>query len=251
MALRNKSLLLYGLEVTVNNRSLDFEVSAVQKLATLQLGYYSLTSLMTEIERAMNAADPSNEYTVTADRTINGGTENRITVSTNGSSLSLLFTTGPRAASSCGSLIGFSGDQTGSTSYTGTSTAGIAIIPEYIGYTFLDSTMWRKNFGVTTITASGEKESIVYNIQKFISIMFKYEPEAKVIAEWLEFVDWTIQQKPFDFTPDYVLSPTEVRQVTLDQTPEDGKGMAWKWKEMLPNFPFNYETGALKFRIRE
>lgn len=237
----------------MNNRSLDFvaALAGPTKLATLRLGYYSLTGLMTEIERAMNEADPANTYTVTADRTINGGTENRVTISTSGSYLDLLFATGPRTASSCASLIGFSGDQTGSTSYTGTSSAGVPLIPEYTAYTFLDTTMWRKNFGVTTITASGKKEAIVYQIQKFMTATFKYEPEAKVITEWLDFVDWSIQQKPFDFTPDYVTAPSTVRQVTLDGTGDDGKGMGWRWKEMLPDFPFNYTTGELKFRLVE
>lgn len=252
MALRNRSLILYNLEVTELNRSLDFRAVALGSVlqATLRLGFYSLSGLMTEIKRAMQAADTNNTYTVTADRTVNGGTENRITISTSGSYLDLLFATGPRAASSCAALIGFSGDQTGATTYTGTASAGTVLIPELVGYSFLDPFMWRKNFGVTSVTANGDKESITYKIQKFIQIQFKYEQEANVISDWVPVVDWMIQQKPFDFTPDYVLAPSTVYDVTLESTGTGANGMEWKWKEMLPDFPFLYDTGQLKFRLR-
>lgn len=252
MALRNRSLFLYGLQVTELNQSLDFRrVNLGPEVnATLRLGYYSLTSLMVEIKRALQAADTTNTYTVTANRTINGGTENRITISTSGAYLDLLFSSGSRAASSCASLIGFSGDQTGATTYTGTASAGTVLTSELVGYNYLPPSMWRKVNGVSNITADGEKEAIVYGIQRFIQISFKHEPEAKVMVDWANLVDWCIQQRPFDFTPDFVLSPSDVYDVTFEQTPDEGKGLGFKWQEMLPDFPFNYQTGNLKFRVR-
>lgn len=253
MALRGKSLILYGLEVTEFNSSIDFKITGggVEKQATLQLGFYSLTGLMVEIKRAMQAADSTNTYGVTANRTVNGGLENRITISTSGVFLSLLFSTGSRAASSVASLIGFSGDQTGSTNYTSTSSAGTRLIPEFAGYNYLGPEFDRKVQGVVSITASGQKEALVWQIQHFISVEFKYEPTAKWIVEWLPFVDWMITQKLFEFTPEYESNPNTFYEVTLETSSNDGKGLGMIGKEMLPQFPFNHQTGPMKFRERQ
>jgi len=102
MALRGLSLFLYGFQVTEYNSSLDFKAVSGEptRMATLRRGYYSLTSLGLEIARAMNAVDTDHIYTASVDRTVNGGLENRVSIATNGTFLSLLFGTGPRAASS-------------------------------------------------------------------------------------------------------------------------------------------------------
>lgn len=217
-------------------------------MATLNLGYYSLTALLLEVARAMNAADPVHSYLATANRTISGGTQNRITIATTGPFLSLLFGTGPRVASSTGPLLGFAAvDRTGSTSYTGTLSSGSSILTEYAGYNYLSPDFIKSNFGAISVSASGDKESISWSIQSFIQVEFKYEPESKVVVEWMPFMTWAIQQKLFEFTPN-VSSPSVFYEVTLESTSADGKGLAYMFKEQLPEFPFNYATGAMKFR---
>lgn len=253
MALKNRSLILYGLQVTEANRSIDFlNVALGTELhATLTLGFYSLTSILVEVERAMNAADPSNTYTATANRTIAGGSQNRVTISTSGSFLSLLFSSGSRNASSAGPLLGFTGDQTGSTSYQGTATCGTALIPEEVGYNYLGPDFYKKVQGSLSITASGDKEAIVFQIMRFIKVQYKYEPESKVSTEWMPFWNWAIQQRVFDFTPDYVLFPSIFYQVTVEKTPDASNGLGFSMKEMLPQFPFEYDTGLLELRVKD
>ena len=183
MALVAKSLFLYGFTVTELNSSIDFRavLAETPRQATLRLGYYSLTSLATEIVRAMQEVDNLNTYTVTADRSYSAGTQNRVTISTSGTFLELLFDTGPRADSTIASLIGFPiVDQTGATSYTGTSTAGTALIPTLAGYNYLGADFMRKNFSVVNVSASGRKESIVWQTQKFWQVQFKYEHTQKL-----------------------------------------------------------------------
>lgn len=250
MALRDKSLFLYGFEVTQFNSSIDFKAASLGPtlMATLTFGFYSLTSLMTEIKRAMQAADPANIYTVTADRTFSAGLQNRVTISTSGSFLSLLFLTGPRTASTTAPLIGFAvADRTGSTSYTGTSSAGTVLVSELNGYNYLSPDFNHKIYGSVNISTSGVKEAVVFQIQKFLQVEFKYEPEAKWIVQWTPFMDWIIQQRLFEFTPE-IKSPTVFYEVTLESSSADNKGLAFKPAEMLPNFPFNYQTGLLTFR---
>jgi hypothetical protein len=252
MALQSKSLFLYNLQVTTLNRSIDFKAASggPTLMATVDLGYYSLTDLMNAIAAAMNAADTTNNYTVTADRTVSGGTQNRVTISTSGTFLSLLFGTGPRIASSIAPLIGFPAtDQTGSTHYTGTSSTGTILRPTLYGYNYLPPDRDKKAFGAVNISASGLKEAVVFQIQKFFEVQFMYEPNSFVISDWVPFIEWIIQQRPLEFTPE-ISSPNTVYNCTLESTDADGEGMALEMKEMLPDYPFTYDTGLLKFRIK-
>jgi hypothetical protein len=212
MALTSKSLILYGLRITPLNRSLDFKTAliGVERQATLRLGFYSLSQLLTEIVRAMQEADPANEYTATADRTYSGGTENRVTIgTTTGTFLSLLFGTGSRTASSVAPVIGFpTVDQTGSLNYLGVSSCGTVLIPDYTAYTYLGPEFMRTVFGSVNIAADGSKEAIVFQVQRFLQCEFKFEQKAKVISEWTPFLNWGIQQRPYarDYCAHFVLS---------------------------------------------
>jgi hypothetical protein len=198
----------------------------------------------------MQEVDPARTYTVTVNRLVMSGTQNRVTISTSGGFLSLLFLTGPRTTTTVAPLIGFAvADQTGSTSYTGTSTAGTAMISELIGYSFLDTEFRRKVQGSVNIAASGDKEAIVFNIQKFWRIEFKYEPEIKVKAEWLPLMEWMIQQRLIEFTPE-IEDANTILEGTLEKTSEDGKGLGYEINEMLPDFPGFYQSGIMTFRKR-
>lgn len=247
----SRQLFLYGYQVTELNSSLDFKANPLDsppRAATLRLGFYSLTSLMAEVERALTELDPSHEYTVTADRTMNGGTENRITIETDHTFLQLMFGTGPRATSSCAALLGFTAtDQTGGTSYTGTSTTGTALIPERAGYNYVPPEFNQVVQGAVNISTSGLKEAIVFNLQSFWSVEFKYEPKVKVLAEWVPFMKWAIQQRRLEFTPN-TSEPSLIYEGTLERTDADGKALGFKMAEMLPDFPDTYRTGNLLFR---
>ena len=252
MALQGKSLFLYGFDVTANNRYIDFKISGggSQLTATLNQGSYSLSQLLTEIVRAMQAADTANTYTATVDRTTSSGTANRVTIATTGSFLLLLFSTGTHATSSLASLIGFAAtDRTGATTYTGTATAGTILITSATGYNAVKVPQKKKVFGTVNVSASGLKESLVFQLQRFFEVEFMYEPESRIETDWLPFWEWAIQQKPYDFTPDYENSPSSFYSVTLDGTPQDSQGLAFEMSEMLPNFPFFYRTGKMKMRL--
>lgn len=251
MALKAKSMFLYGLQVTPLNNAIDFQAVSLGPvlLATLTQGFYSLTSLSAEIVRALQAADPVNTYTVTVNRNFMGGTQNRVTINSSAGFFSILFGTGPRATSSCATLIGFpAANQTGATFYTGTSSAGIPLITTLVGYGYTPPTMMHKIQGNVNISANGTKEAVVFQIQQFWQVNYQHEPEAKVIAEWGALMDWLIQQRLFEWTPE-ITSPTVFIEGTLETTAEDGKGLGFNFKEMLPNFPFDYQTGNMKFRV--
>lgn len=252
MALTAKSLIVFSLEVTTLNRNINFKIAAMgsELTATLNLGFYSPTGLAAEVERALASEDGTNSYTVTVTRNILGGLQNRFTVATSGAFLSLLFLTGTDMNTSAATLIGFNPvDYTGSTGYTGSTTVGTGLLTTQIGYNYLDDYNQTKVFGAVNVSASGLKESVTFNFQKFIDIQFKYEPASR-LSEWRTFFLWAIQQRPFDFTPE-ITEPETFYQVTLEKTDYDSKGLGYRMKEMLPNFPNFYDTGMLMFRITE
>jgi hypothetical protein len=248
MALRNKSLFLYGLTVDSTNSSLDFKVNGGPTLlATLRWGYYTLNSLMAEVVRAMAAQSPAPTFSYTIDRSIGGGLQNRVAISTASGTISLMFGTGPRKSSSISALIGYpASDVTGATLWSSTS-AGISLLTSREGYSYLSPDFTHRVRGAVNISASGVKESLVYEIQKFAQVEYKHEPEAKVMTQWKPLMDWLIQQRPVELTPDYTVYD-EVIEGTLERTAADGSGLGYQLTEMLPDFPFYYRTGQLVFR---
>jgi hypothetical protein len=248
MALSSQTIFNYGISITIDNQHLDFRASVGGPVLTavINLGYYSLTSLELAITNAIAAQDLTNTYTVSVDRSLL--LENRIIISTSGSYLDLLFGSGPSVASSVANTIGFIiGDYTGSTSYTGSNTAGIMLLTQYTGYNYMPPEFYQEVQGAKSISASGIKEAIVFQIQQFLEMEFKYEPISRK-TEWENFFRWAIQQREFEITPEYTLFSV-VYRVTLETTGQNSNGLGFKMKEMLPQFPNNYQTGNLKFRI--
>jgi len=253
MALTGQSLFLYNFEVDDDNAAIDFRVVPAEtpRQATLRFGFYSLSSLMIEIVRALTEVAPSNVFTATADRTIAGGTENLVTLGADTADFELLFGTGPRASVSVAELIGFTEtDLTGAATYPGTTSAGTRLFPNLTGYNFLAPEFDRKVFGNVNISASGQKEAIVYNIQQFWQVSFRYIPESTWTSQWTPLFNWMIQQRLLEFTPN-IASPNTVLESTLESTNADGKGLGFRGNEMLPGFPFQYETGLMRFRLAQ
>lgn len=251
MALTTKSAFFYGLDVTTTNRALDFQVGATAYAATLNIGNYTATTLCAEIVRAMQSVDIVNTYTATHARTVVGGNiQTRITIASSTTTFKLLFGTGVRLTISCADLLGFASSDTaiGST-FTGSSDFGTTIKSELVGYTYLPPEAMRKLVGSLNVAASGVKEAVIFSVQEFFQVEFKYEPQAKTLTEWADFLTYATQQKLIEFSEDAGTPGTTI-DCTLEKTDYDGKGMGYQMKEMLPDFPFLYRTGIMQFRVR-
>lgn len=257
MALSSQSIFLYGYTVTAANRNFDFQAVAAEttRQAVLNLGYYSLSGLMRELVRAIGVVDATNTYTVTADRSFSAGLQNRITIATSGTYLSILFASGVNTATNCAALFGFTAtDKTGSLTYTGTSTTGTVLRPNrsqpaIFGFNYNDPTFQPRAMGSLNVATSGVKEEVIFNIQNFWSIDFKYITQNEGQNEWLPFFTWIIQARAIEMTP-VIASYASFFEGTIESTSADGKGMAFYLKEMLPQFPNIYQTGTMKFRQR-
>lgn len=250
MALSAQSLFLYGYTVTVSNQYIDFKGASggPEITATLPLGDYSLSSLGSALQAAMQAADPTNVYIVTVDRSLLGGLANRITISSSGSFFQILFGTGTHAVASMASLVGFNPtDYTGGTSYTGSQSTGTSLVPVMLGYDYADPNQQQKRFGAVNVSASGLKEAVFFNTQDFIDVEFMYEPKSKLPA-WLALMTWMTAQKPFDFTPE-ITKPSIFFPVTLEKSEYEGRGLGFQMKEMLKDYPNFYTTQPMNFRV--
>lgn len=251
MALSAQSLFLYAYSIDSSNQNIDFQVvsSGPVITAVIPVGFYSLTALMAAIVTALTAANSSFSYTCTADRTVSGGTENRITIGTSSTFFSVLFGSGPNMTTSPATLLGFNeSDFTGSTSYTSSLTSGTSFIPYYRGKNFLPPNQSQKVLGSKNVSASGQKETIVYALQSFWKVEFMDQPYAFVQSQWVPFMQWAIQQRLFEFTPE-ISSPTVFYEGTLETTAKDGNGMAYEMPEQLPDKPGLYGTGMMVNRV--
>lgn len=248
MALKSRSLFLYGLQVTTQNRYIDFTADASTYKATLSLGFYSLNGLMNEIKRAMDAADLDNVYTITADRTVNAGTENRVTIATNGADLELLFNSGDNSGANAKELLGFGDfDYTGDTSYDSIETAGTALITDNAGNNWIDPAYNRKVMAVIHESASGETEALIYSTKQLFQVQFPWILESN-LSEWVALLNWMTVKRPIDFTPEIHI-PNTFYESILESTAYDTSGLGFSLVE-TPKGTGLYDSGLLKFRVK-
>ena len=244
MALSSASLFLYGITITTDNQNITYVNSSGTFTVQVTIGTYSLTNLGLAIVAALQSVDPINTYSYSVNRSIAGGTANRFTLTSTDSVFSLLFSSG--SPSNPASLLGFTvSDFTGSLTYTGSSTCGTALIPNQLAYTFLPTQNKVKNQGVRNISASGIKETITFSIMYFLQAQYKYIPGQTFVSEWSPFIQWAIQQNPFEYTPQ-VSDPSTVFNVTLD---DPNQGLSFDAPEMLPDYPNYYQTPLMVFRV--
>lgn len=246
----------YGFDITPFNQYINFKIASLGPVLTavLPVGNYTCTQFMAAVVAAISQVDQINTYSVTLNRNVNGGTANRMTISTSGTFLSLLFGSGPNAATSPAPLMGFTqADQVGGTMYTGTLNAGILLTPNFPTYNYNGPNNVVEQDGVKNVSATGIKETLVFAKMKFFKGMWQYitdQDGSGQLTAWQNFLQYATQQLQFEFQPSINEDPTLFYECTLESTPEDGNGMKYELKQMLQMQMYRfYGTGDLKFRI--
>lgn len=258
MAINERALFLFGFDIDGFNQFINFKSTSLGPVLTAVLtpGNYTGTEFMAEIKSAMELADANfaaKLYTVTLNRNISGGTSNLMTISTNGSFLSILFGTGPNATTNPSSIMGFANsDLTGSTTYSGFTNAGTILIPAMPTWNYLDPESYIMNDGTKNVSAAGIKETLVFTQMKFFQGQWKYitNKNDTQLTQWQAFLKYAVKQLKFEFTSSILEDPTVFFQCTLETTPGDGNGMGYKLNQMLGDGLYRfYDTGVMKFRI--
>lgn len=252
------ALFLYGFDVVTDmNRYLNFDIGGSELTAILNIGNYTATEFFAEVKRAMEVADPSNTYSVTINRAVNGGLENRVTIATSGSTLNLLFGSGSNAGdTSVASVLGFAqSDLTGATFYVGFQSAGTILRPDFPTYNYVGPDDNVLNEGVKNVSATGVKETVVFAQQRFFEGEWRYITNFNgntQKTQWQDFLKYATKQLGFEFTASIYEDAEAFIQATLESTPEDGtNGLAFKLKLMQDKGLYRFHTtGLLKFRVR-
>lgn len=253
--IKDRALFLYGFDITQDNRYLNFKNASLgaELTATLTIGNYTATEVLAEIKRAMELADGVQKYTWTIDRSVSGGLSNQISVSTDGSFLSILFGSGSNSASSVATMIGFTtSDYTGATSYTGAQ-AGTILYPDFAMWNYTNPDQYIMNDGSKNVSASGIKETLVFAQMKFAEAQWKYITDfggSTQATEWSNFLKYATKQLKFEFTPSVGEDLNAFYKMTLESTPADSNGMSFKLNLMVGVGLYRfYDTGMLKFRV--
>ncbi len=256
MAVNDICLFLYGFDVTDFNKYINFKNAMGGPILTgvMNIGNYTPTQFMNEIKRAMEFIDGVNTYTLFLDRTIQNGRSNQMRISTSGSFLSLLFGSGPNAATSPSILMGFGmADFTGGTSYTGPNQAGQILIPEFPTWNYLSPNEIIEQDGVKNITSTGIKETLVFAQMTFFQGEWRYVTDQfgrTQKTQWENFLKYATKQLKFEFQPSINEDPTLFYEATLESTPADSNGLKYKLDQMNKDGLYRfYQTGLMKFRV--
>lgn len=256
MALTTQSRFFYGLQITTANRFLDFQEGVNVRVATLQVGRYTGSSLATEIARQMNAVG-SIEYAVSYDR-------NTRTFTISGdSTFSLLTQSGNNFGLSCWDTIGFtSPDKTGASSYVGANATGKEYQTQFKIQSYKPTSKNRRAIdGVINKSASGVVEVVKFGDERFMSGEFNFITNIEQAAgsiirtnqtgveDFIDFIEWCTEKGPVEFMPDENDLQT-FETLILESTEVDSKGLDYELIELYDRgLPEYYRSGILRFRL--
>lgn len=256
MSLRTFSKFYYGYKIDSSNNLLDFQEAAGVLLATLNPGSYTLTTIASEVKRALDAAGLLT-YTVTANRSTR-----KLTISST-SNFKLLVATGTHSGQSCFTLIGFTGsDKTGASTYTSGNATGSSFSNQFKMQDYIKPEHWQEAVSATVNeAASGNLEVISFGNRQFVQMNAMYAtdyvmPPNSIIRDSRTGIEdlealmvYLITKAPVEFMPDENDASTFMTLI-LETTPESNTGTGFKLKEMydkdLPGF---FGTGDLKMRV--
>lgn len=241
----------YGLEITGDNRYLDFNDGA-DKTATLKIGTYTFLGLSNEIARAMNTVT-----TIEVTSSINRTT--RISEISAASAFTILGATGPYSATNVLSLIGFEAiDYPSATTQVGTDPSGEVWSPQFCirGYVPFEENIKAVSSSVNQ-AASGETESFTFGLESYMMGDFAYindgfttDGEIKYSTtgrqDAINFLTYAIGKKKMEFMFDET-DPDAFTSCILEKTSSDSKGTGFKLERMGGLDPFK-KTGMLTFR---
>ncbi len=258
MSIDTRSQFFYGYTIDSDNYQLDFkEGGGSQLTAELNFGDYTLTTLLTEVKRALETAGALT-FTVSVNRSTR-----KVTIAASGT-FSLLTTSGTHG-SNVFSLLGFSGaDKTGTNTYTADGTSGSAYVPQFKLQSYIPPGNYTKRRNVTVNeAANGLVECVSFGDQDMIAMDIRFsnnivQPSAGPItsntsglADLNLFMRFLITKAALEFMPD-LNSPNTFHTVILESTLEDSKGTGYKLKERTDlGIPGYYDTDLLTFRVIE
>jgi hypothetical protein len=248
-----RSQFFYGIEITENNNKLDFEESGTL-VAEMPVGFYSLEDFAQELAFTLAGETEGLAYFATVDRETR-----KITLSANGTFS--IITNGVNSGISAWSILGFTSNKTGGTSYTSDVAVGKVYKPQF----FLQDYVPFENFiesagGSVKTSASGKTEVVSFGKIRLMECRITFinnythsydsviETSPTGLADTLDFMNYLISKGNIEFMPDRD-APNTFYQCFLLSTSESSDGISFKLQELYSqNLNGYYDTNKLTFR---
>lgn len=258
MSLSTHSKFIYGFEVSDEALYIDFDEGGSELTAELEIGTYTMTDFANELARALNEAGALT-YTVTVDRATR-----LFTISASGNFTLRVFS-GSHLGTTAFGLAGFTGaNRTSDDSYVGNAAAGTEYTTQFILQDYIGPEDFQENlYGTVNQAASGDIEVVSFGQLRFIQVNIKFvnnydngaggviRTNASGVDALRALMQFLTTKAPFEFIPDED-TPGTFFSVLLETTPDDGKGLKYKLKELYgQGLPGYFETGLLKLRVME
>ena len=257
MTIKTVSLFYYVDGITSENLYMNFiepNQLNVELTAVLQIGTYSMSQLMTEVQRGLNDAG-DNVYTVVFDR------DTRIVTISADDDFNLLVTTGSNAGSSTYSLLGYTVNGTGLATYDGSEAMGAEYKPQYFLQDYKDVSNNVEGIKPSiNESASGIIEVVTFGNRSFYEMNIKWitdrslaknsflENNQTALEDIRSFLNFCIKKQNLEFMKDESDRAT-FDVVLLESTRKSKLGTSYELKELIGNgLDEYYETGMLKFR---
>ncbi len=256
-ALFKHSKFYFGLKITTSNRFIDFEESALKRVAKLTVGTYTGSRLAIEIKKQMESVGVYS-YSVSYDRATR-----KFTISSD-SVFSLLAATGVNSGLSTFPSIGFDtgSDLIGFDSYESDFSTGSEYKTQFYIQSYKPTSQNKKAIdGVINKSASGTIEVVKYGNERFMSGEFLFitnipqcadsiiRSSPTGVADFVSFMEWLTDKGVCEFMVDEQ-DPTSYEPLILESTEQDSKGLDYELIELYDRgLPDYFRSGTLKFRL--
>ena len=258
MTIRTKSVFYYVNEITEENYALNFiepNQDNVELLAELDIGGYSISDLLLELEGKLNQVGKA-EYTVNFNR------NTRIVTISADDDFDILPIGGSNSGVSAWPTLGFSIDQTGGDSYNSNNPIGVEYLPQYFLQEYLDkndnlegvqTSLNESASGISEVVTFGQLRFYEFNIkwiknlEKTNSSFLDINPNA--VQDARNFLEFCIKKNNLEYMPD-INDRSFFDKILLDSTPSQRDGTGFRLRELTnQGLDGYYETGRLKFRV--
>jgi len=257
MTIQTRPVFYYVDEITETSNLLNFSepnIAPDELAATLDVGSRSMTDLMTEIEKGLNDAGDQ-DYTVTLDR------DTRFVTISSSDVFDLYPVTGSNTGLSAFSLIGFTTDRTGLSSYESDVVMGGEYSPQFYpqSYKSFENNIENVQASVNE-SASGIIEVLSFGQRRFMEMNITFitnRPQSKsapiennpnAMSETRSFLTFLITKSNLEYMEDRDNRST-FDKILLESTKQSRQGTAFQLNELVnKGFEEFFETGTLKFR---
>jgi hypothetical protein len=253
MSLKTFSGFIYGHDIIDINSWIDFSEDGITELSTeVRIGSYTLDEFVDAFLSAMNG-EGALEYTATINRATR-----KVTISST-ANFQLRVTTGTHSGISAFSLIGFTSNKSGSSSYTSDVASGLFYEPQFKlqrFVTFEDNVEFAQTSvntsasGLVEVVSFGENQFMECNITYVTDILGQgaIKNNASGVSNLRAFMNYLIKKKPVQFIPD-LDTPTNYYDCILEKTQSSSNGTGFQLYELYGRGLANYyETQTLTFR---